>query len=129
MKRFVKEYASFIKKTHVAKDAAEKVEFDNTVDKVLKDNNKYTKNENKIIFQDIQDSLVLVTNCFSTIGCFENQTKKSVNSKFTQDAMTAFFKEQLQVWFIENAQEAQKAAEQILVNKRARESAEKTVSL
>ena len=68
----------------------------------------------------------MVTNCFSTIGCFENQTKKSVNSKFTQDAMTAFFKEQLQVWFIENAQEATKAAEQILVNKRARESAEKT---
>ena len=97
-------------------------------DKYLKDNNKYTKNESKIIFQDIQDSLVIVTNCFSTIGCFENQTKKSVNSKFTQDAMTAFFKEQLQVWFIENAQEAAKAAEQILVNKRARESAEKTKS-
>ena len=69
---------------------------------------------------------MLVTNCFSTIGCFENQTKKSVNSKFTQDAMTAFFKEQLQIWFIENKQEADRAAEQILVNKRARESAEKT---
>ena len=71
-------------------------------DKYLRDNNKYTKNENKVIYQDIQDSLVMVTNCFSTIGCFENQTKKSVNSKFTQEAMTAFFKEQLQVWFIEN---------------------------
>ena len=79
-------------------------------DKYLRDNNKYTKSESKIIFQDIQDSLVLVTNCFSTIGCFENQTKKSVNSKFTQDAMTAFFKEQLQVWFIENAQEAARAS-------------------
>ena len=70
----------------------------------------------------------MVTNCFSTIGCFENQTKKSVNSKFTQEAMTAFFKEQLQVWFIENKQEADRAAEQILINKRARESAEKTKS-
>jgi DNA gyrase subunit B len=68
----------------------------------------------------------MVTNCFSTIGCFENQTKKSVNSKFTQDAMTAFFKEKLQVWFLENKQEADRAADQILVNKRARESAEKT---
>ena len=95
-------------------------------DKYLKDNNKYTKNESKIIFQDIQDSLVIVTNCFSTIGCFENQTKKSVNSKFTQEAMTAFFKENLQVWFLENKQEADRAAEQILVNKRARESAERT---
>ena len=109
-------------------DRAVRLGFTAAFDKFLRDNNKYTKNENKILFQDIQDSLVLVTNCFSTIGCFENQTKKSVNSKFTQEAMTAFFKEQLQVWFIENAQEATKAAEQILVNKRARESAEKTKS-
>ena len=69
---------------------------------------------------------MLVTNCFSTIGCFENQTKKSVNSRFTQEAMTAFLKDQLQVWFIENKQEADRAAEQVLINKRARESAEKT---
>ena len=95
-------------------------------DKYLRESNKYNKNESKIIFQDIQDSLVIVTNCFSTIGCFENQTKKSVNSKFTQEAMTAFFKDKLQVWFLENKQEADRAADQILVNKRARESAEKT---
>ena len=100
-------------------DKAVRSGFTAAFDKYLRDNNKYTKNENKIIFQDIQDSLVLVTNCFSTIGCFENQTKKSVNSKFIQEAMTAFFKEQLQVWFIENKQEADKASEQILVNKRS----------
>ena len=97
-------------------------------DKYLRDSGKYSKNESKIIFQDIQDSLVLITNCFSTIGCFENQTKKAVISKFVQEAMTNFFKEKLQVWFIENKQEADKAAEQILINKRARESAEKTKS-
>ena len=107
-------------------DRAVRSAFVAAFDKYLKDNNKYTKNENKIVYQDVLDSLVLVTNCFSTIGCFENQTKKSVNSKFTQDAMTAFIKEQLQVWFIENKQEAERAAEQILINKRARESAEKT---
>ncbi|MBE6976592.1 MAG: DNA topoisomerase [Ruminococcaceae bacterium] len=109
-------------------DRAVRLGFTAAFDKFLRDNNKYTKNESKIIYQDIQDSLVLVTNCFSTIGCFENQTKKSVNSKFTQEAMTAFFKEQLQVWFIENKQEAERAAEQVLINKRARESAEKTKS-
>ena len=113
-------------------DRAVRQAFTAAFDKYLRDNNKYNKSEidgkSKIIFQDIQDCLVLVTNCFSTIGCFENQTKKSVNSKFTQEAMAAFFKEQLQVWFIENKQEADKAAEQILVNKRARESAEKTKS-
>ncbi|MBE6974342.1 MAG: DNA topoisomerase [Ruminococcaceae bacterium] len=113
-------------------DRAVRFGFTAAFDKYLKDSGKYTKAEieskSKIIFQDIQDSLVMVTNCFSTIGCFENQTKKSVNSKFTQEAMTAFFKEQLQVWFIENKQEADRAAEQILINKRARESAEKTKS-
>ena len=113
-------------------DRAVRLGFTAAFDKYLRDSGKYTKSEmdgkSKILYQDIQDSLVLVTNCFSTIGCFENQTKKSVNSKFTQEAMTAFFKEKLQVWFIENAQEAMKAAEQILVNKRARESAEKTKS-
>ncbi len=110
-------------------DRAVRSAFVAAFDKYLRDNNnsiKYSKNESKIIYQDIHDSLVLITNCFSTIGCFENQTKKSVNSKFTQDAMTAFFKEKLQVWFLENKQEAAKAAEQILINKRARESAEKT---
>ncbi len=40
----------------------------------------------------------------------------------------AFFKEQLQVWFIENKQDADRAADQVLINKRARESAEKTKS-
>ncbi len=109
-------------------DKAVRSAFTAAFDKFLRDNNKYTKNEAKITIQDVLDSLVIITNCFSTIGCFENQTKKSVNSKFTQDAMTAFFKEQLQVWFLENRQEADRAAEQILVNKRARESAEKTKS-
>ena len=113
-------------------DRAVRFGFTAAFDKYLRDSGKYTKSEmegkSKIIFQDIQDSLVLVTNCFSTIGCFENQTKKAVNSKFTQEAMTAFFKDQLQVWFIENKQDADRAAEQVLVNKRARESAEKTKS-
>ncbi len=109
-------------------DKAVRSAFTAAFDKFLRDNNKYTKTEGKITIQDVLDSLVIITNCFSTIGCFENQTKKSVNSRFTQDAMTAFFKEQLQVWFLENRQEADKAAEQILVNKRARESAEKTKS-
>ena len=109
-------------------DKAVRSAFVSAFDKYLKDSGKYTKNEAKITYQDIQDSLVIITNCFSTIGCFENQTKKSVNSKFTQEAMTAFLREQLTVWFLENKQEADKASEQILVNKRARESAEKTKS-
>ena len=87
-------------------------------DKYIRETGKYTKNESKILFQDIQDSLVLVTNCFSTLASFENQTKKSVNSKFIQEAMTAFFRENLQVWFLENKAEADRTVDQILVNKR-----------
>ncbi|MCI8618484.1 MAG: DNA topoisomerase [Oscillospiraceae bacterium] len=94
-------------------------------DKYLKETGKYTKNESKIIFQDIQDCLVLVTNCFSSTVSFENQTKKSINSKFVQDAMAAYFRENLKIWFLENKAEAERAAEQILVNKRSRETAER----
>ncbi len=94
------------------------------IDAYLKQENKYTKNENKITYQDVYDSLVLVTNCFSTKTSYENQTKKAITNKFIQDAMVEFFRSRLQVYFIENKQEAEMIAAQVLVNKRSRESAE-----
>ena len=106
-------------------DKAVRLGFVAAFDKYMRENNKYNKNESKIIFQDIQDCLVLITNCFSTDTSFENQTKKSVNSRFVQEAMTAFFRDNLQVWFLENKQDADRAAEQILINKRSRETAER----
>ena len=96
------------------------------IDAYLKQTNKYTKNESKITFQDVADCLVLVTNCFSTQTSYENQTKKAITNKFIQEAMTEFFRSRLQVYFIENKQEADRIAEQVLVNKRSRETAEKT---
>ena len=96
------------------------------IDAYLKANNKYTKAESKITFQDVPDCLVLVTNCFSTQTSYENQTKKAINNKFVQEAMTEFFRSRLQVYFIENAAEAARIAEQVLLNKRSRETAEKT---
>ena len=106
-------------------DKAVRLGFVAAFDKYMRENNKYNKNESKIIFQDIQDCLVLITNCFSTDTSFENQTKKSVNSRFVQEAMTAFFRDNLQVWFLENKQDADRAVEQILINKRSRETAER----
>ena len=44
-------------------------------------------------YQDIDDCLVLVTNCFSTQTSYENQTKKAITNKFIQEAMTEFLKE------------------------------------
>ena len=96
------------------------------IDAYLKQSGKYTKNETKISYQDVADCLVLVTNCFSTQTSYENQTKKSINNKFIQEAMTEFFRSSLQVYFIENKAEADKIADQVLINKRSRETAEKT---
>jgi len=109
-----------------APDKAVKNAFIYQLDQYLKNNGKYTKNESKISFIDIQDSLMLVINSFSTITSYENQTKKAITNRFIQEAMTEFLKHQLEVYFIENKLEAEKIAEQILVNKRSRESAEKT---
>jgi len=95
------------------------------IDAYLRKNNKYQKNESKITFVDVQDSLILVTNCFSTQTSFENQTKKAITNKFVQEATTEFLRSQLEVYFIENKAEADKIAEQVLINKRSRETAEK----
>ena len=108
-----------------APDKAVKAAFVNELDKYLKSNNKYNKNENKITFNDIEDSLILITNTFSTMTSYENQTKKSISNKFIQEAITDFLKQQLEIYLIENKEEAEKIVTQVLINKRSRESAEK----
>jgi len=107
-------------------EKAMKSAFVSAVDSWLKQQGKYTKNESKITFPDIQDALVLVSSNFSTQTSYENQTKKAINNKFVQEAMTDFLRSQLEVYFIENPLDAQKIGEQVLINKRARENAEKT---
>lgn len=107
-----------------APDKAARSAFVSAVDSYLRQNNKYTKNEAKITFNDISDSLVLVTNCFSTVVSYENQTKKSITNKFIQEAMTDFLKHNLEIFFIENRPEAERVCNQILLNKRSRETAE-----
>jgi len=109
-----------------APDKAVRAAFVYEIDKCLKARNKYNKDESKITFADIQDSLILVTNSFSTVTSYENQTKKSITNKFIQEAMTDFLKQRLEVYFIENMLESEKILEQVLVNKRSRETAEKT---
>ena len=103
-----------------APDKAARSAFVSAVDSYIKQIGKYQKNESAVKFQDIQDCLILVTNCFSTQTSYENQTKKAINNRFIQQAMTEFFKAQLEVYFIENKPEADRIAEQVLVNKRSR---------
>ena len=107
-------------------EKATRTAFVYAIDAYIKKIGKYQKNESKISFQDVSDCLVLVTNCFSTQTSYENQTKKAITNRFIQEAMTDFFKERLEVYFIENKPEADRIAEQVLVNKRSREAAEKT---
>ncbi len=100
--------------------------FTSYIDTYMKQNNKYLKNESKIIFGDIEDCLVMVSSSFSTQASYENQTKKAINNKFIYDAAVEFLKHQLEVYFIENPEDANKICDQVLINKRSRESAEKT---
>ena len=107
-------------------EKATKTAFVSAIDTLLRKQGKYQKNESKVTFSDIQDCLILVTNCFSTRTSYENQTKKAITNRFIQEAMTEFFKSKLEIYFIENPKDAEKIMEQVLVNKRSRETAERT---
>ena len=109
-----------------APEKAVKNAFVYSIDSYLKANGKYTKNEAKINFDDVKDCLVIVISSFSNVTSYENQTKKAITNKGIQDAMTEYLRHQLEVYFIENKLDAEKIAGQVLINKRSRESAEKT---
>ncbi len=109
-----------------APEKAVKNAFVYMVDNYLKNNNKYNKTESKVKFDDIRDCLVICISSFSSITSYENQTKKAITNKGIQEAMTEFLRHSLEVYFIENPLEAEKIANQALINKRSRESAEKT---
>lgn len=109
-----------------APDKAVQTAFVNQIDKYLKDNNMYKKSDSKIKFQDVEDCLMIVISSFSTITSYENQTKKSITNKFIQEAMTDFFKHSLEIYFIENKADADKVANQVLINMRSRVHAEVT---
>lgn len=96
------------------------------IDKYLKTNNLYKKNEKKISYEDVKDSLIVITNTFSNISLYTDQAKKQIKSREMEVFFTEWLRSKLEIYFIENAMEAGKIAEQILTNKRARESAEKT---
>ena len=107
-------------------EKAVKSAFVGGIDAWLKAQGKYQKNESKLTWADVEDCLVLVSSNFSTQTSYENQTKKAITNKFVQEAMTEFLRSQLEVYFIENPFDAAKIAEQVLINKRSRENAERT---
>ena len=105
-------------------ERAVKTAFTYAIDKRIKAQGKYNKNESKITFADVEDCLILITNSFSTQTSYANQTKKAITNPFIAEAMTAFMKEQLEIFFAENPIDADRIMNQVLINKRSRESAE-----
>lgn len=128
VKKQVKEYyhnSSFLEHGG-SPDRAFKSAFVYSINAYLKANNKYAKNDGQITIQDVEDCVIFVVSSFSTQTSYENQTKKSITNKFIQDAMNDFFRKQLEVYFIENKMDAEKIANQVLINMRARVKAENT---
>lgn len=109
-----------------APDKAVRSAFVSQIDAYLKANNKYLKSDSKINFQDVEDCLIIVVSSFSTQTSYENQTKKAITNKFIQETMTEFIRHQLEVYFLENRLDAEKIAEQIIINMRSRIKAEAT---
>ncbi|MBE6732820.1 MAG: DNA topoisomerase [Ruminococcaceae bacterium] len=108
-----------------APEKAVRTAFVSQIDAYIKQSGKYKANESKITFSDVEECLVLVVSSFSTITSYENQTKKSITNRFIYEAMTDFFRKQLEIYFIENKAEADKIADQVLINKRSREKSER----
>ena len=117
--------SSFLKKGG-SPDKAVRNAFVYEIDKFLKNTGKYTKNESRITFTDIEDCLVLVTNSFSTEASYSNQTKEAIHNAFIAESMTSFLKQKLEIYFKEKPLEVERFVNQVLVNKRSRENAEKT---
>lgn len=109
-----------------APEKAFKSAFVNQINAYLKANNKYNKTDAQINIQDVEECVIFVVSSFSTQTSYENQTKKAITNKFIQDAMTDFFRKQLEVYFIENKMDADKIADQVIINMRSRVKAEKT---
>ena len=109
-----------------APDKAVKNAFAYAIDKYIKAQNKYNKNESKIGFQDIQDNLAIIVNSASTQTSYENQTKKAITNSFIQKALTEFIKTNLEIYLTEHVNEATLIINQVLANKRSKESLEIT---
>ena len=109
-----------------APDKAVKSAFVFAIDKHIKAHNKYSKGESKISFTDIADNLAVIVNSASTQTSYENQTKKAITNAFIQKALTEFIKTNLEIYLTENKSQADVIMSQVLVNMRARETAEKT---
>ena len=104
-------------------DKAVRTAFVYALDRVIKAQGKYNKNEDKVTFADVAENLVVIVNSASTQTSYENQTKKAINNVFIAKALTDYLKNQLEIYFTENPTAATTFATQVLISKRSREKA------
>lgn len=83
------------------------------------------KNESKIKYADIEDSLLATMISKSSYTSYANQTKLQIDNKFIKDFITNDLKYKLNIYMIENDMEFNKICNRVLINKRSRENSEK----
>jgi len=96
----------------------------NCINKLLKDNGKYAKNEKQISLDDVTTGLNYICNVSSYYVEYDNQIKQKTSSKHYKTVMQELVEEFMEIYFIENKEESEKLANVILLNKRVREKAE-----
>lgn len=115
--------SSFLSEGGSPKDAV-KSSFAYSVHRYITDNNLYKKKEKRVTWDDIEDSISIITNTYSMKTSYKGQTKHAITNEFIRDYMNIWLREQLEIYFTENPEEAKKIAEQVLINKRSSEKAE-----
>ena len=110
-----------------APDKAVRTAFVYALDKYIKGQNKYQKNESKISFADIQDNLTIIINSASTQTSYENQTKKAITNAFICKALTDCIKQNLEIYLTENHSQATTIVNTVLANKRSKEEFDKHI--
>lgn len=98
----------------------------NSIHKWLKNNNKYNKNEKNISLEDVSTGLNYICNVKSFYAEYVSQVKQQTLTPHYKTALQKFIEEYMEVFFIENPIQTELICNQVLINSRARLSADKT---
>lgn len=115
--------SSFLKHGGSPHDAV-KSAFAYAIHQYARENNLYKKKEKRITWDDVSESLIVITNTYSMQTSYANQTKLAITNEFIREYMNTWLREQLEIYFTENPKEAKLITEQALINKRSSEKAE-----
>ena len=98
----------------------------NSIHKWLKNNDKYNKNEKAISLEDVSTGLNYISNIKSCYVEFVSQVKEQCLNPHHKTVLKDIVEEYMEVFFIENPIQSELICNQVLINSRARLSADKT---